>query len=50
MTISAYPLSWPQGWPRSQIRKGAKFGKGERIGTSATSFGWISKRNHRGAR
>ena len=23
----AYPLQWPQGWPRARFRKGAQFGK-----------------------
>lgn len=27
MTVNAYPLSWPDGWPRSTVRKTAKFGK-----------------------
>lgn len=27
---TAYPLAWPQGWPRAQQRKRAKFSKGER--------------------
>lgn len=32
MTINAYPLSWPTGWPRvaAHLRKGARFTKGER--------------------
>lgn len=42
--ISAYPLQWPSGWPRTKARKPAKFGKGERVGTTATSNGWINKR------
>lgn len=29
MSIPAYPLQWPQGWPRSRGRKSAQFGKTE---------------------
>ena len=29
MTIPAYPLQWPNGWPRVKYRKGANFGKTE---------------------
>jgi hypothetical protein len=26
MTVQAYPLHWPEGWPRAKWRKGAQFG------------------------
>jgi len=29
MSVNAYPLSWPEGWPRSRGRKGGQFGKQE---------------------
>lgn len=29
MSISAYPLQWPDGWPRSRSRKAGQFGKTE---------------------
>ncbi len=29
MTITAYPLTWPAGWPRTGNRRRAKFGKTE---------------------
>lgn len=29
MSIPAYPLQWPEGWPRSRGRKQAQFGKTE---------------------
>jgi hypothetical protein len=29
MSIPAYPLQWPDGWPRSRGRKSAQFGKTE---------------------
>lgn len=28
-TITAFPLTWPAGWPRTAVRKAAKFSKGE---------------------
>lgn len=27
MSIPAYPLQWPGGWPRSKGRKAGQFGK-----------------------
>lgn len=46
MAISSYPLSWPQGWPRTPASKraAAKFGKGERQ-YSATGGSWTRKRD-----
>lgn len=29
MTVQAYPLHWPDGWPRSKVRKTGHFGKSE---------------------
>jgi hypothetical protein len=29
MTVQAYPLQWPEGWPRAKFRKGGQFGKAE---------------------
>lgn len=29
MSITAYPLQWPAGWPRAKHRKDAQFGKAE---------------------
>jgi hypothetical protein len=29
MAINAYPLAWPDGWPRSRVRKSGQFGKQE---------------------
>lgn len=29
MSISAYPLQWPKGWPRSKSRKAGNFGRQE---------------------
>jgi hypothetical protein len=29
MSIPAYPLQWPQGWPRAKYRKAAQFGRTE---------------------
>jgi hypothetical protein len=40
MAISAYPLQWPDGWPRTKpyARKGAQFGRGERHYTDTGSY------------
>lgn len=45
MPIPAYPLEWPQGWPRTANRRQAKFGKNEthRSGSDA-SITWKSLR------
>ena len=42
MTVNAYPLSWPDGWPRSKGRKAGHFGKQKHIenGSGGT---WKSK-------
>lgn len=46
--ITASPLCWPQGWPRSQARSRAKFSKGERkyssFNNGETSSSWISRK------
>lgn len=45
--VQAYPLCWPEGWPRTpqHLRKdGNQFGTMERVNSSATSSGWMSKR------
>lgn len=45
--ISAYPLQWPVGWPRTpnSKRKSASFSKGERQYSSAPGGGsWVRKR------
>lgn len=42
MSIEAYPLQWPEGWPRARVRKSANFGKTEtRYGEAGGS--WRSK-------
>lgn len=35
MSVNAYPLSWPQGWPRSRGRKSGQFGKQEQRSNGA---------------
>jgi hypothetical protein len=42
MSIPAYPLKWPDGWPRSKGRKTAQFGKTEQRSNGAGSS-WKSK-------
>ncbi len=37
---TAYPLSWPAGWPRSETRKRAHFSTGERRQSGNTS--WVA--------
>lgn len=48
MSITAYPLAWPQGWPRAQWRSRAKFSKGERkyssLSNGENSSSWISRK------
>lgn len=39
MSIPAYPLSWPEGWPRAKYRKAANFGKM----TAVAGQSWNSK-------
>ncbi|HWL06772.1 MAG TPA: J domain-containing protein [Xanthobacteraceae bacterium] len=43
MTVTAYPLHWPEGWPRATSRKRAKFSKGERQYTANGS--WMGHRD-----
>jgi hypothetical protein len=38
MAINAYPLAWPEGWPRSRGRKSGQFGKQERQYTETGSY------------
>jgi len=38
MSIPAYPLQWPEGWPRSRGRKSGQFGKQERKYTQTGSY------------
>jgi len=42
MTVNAYPLAWPDGWPRSKVRKPGKFGvaedKGSYVGKRSLSI------------
>lgn len=40
MSINAYPLAWPDGWPRAKSRKYGKFGRGVRQYHGANS--WMS--------
>lgn len=39
MTVQAYPLTWPTGWPRAKSRTSARFG------TTDTSGGYRQKRD-----
>jgi hypothetical protein len=41
MSVTAYPLQWPEGWPRSRGRKSGQFGKQETVSTNTGS--WRSK-------
>ena len=44
MTVQAYPLQWPEGWPRARGRKSANFGKTETRHSQAPGGGsWKSK-------
>lgn len=48
MTISAYPLTWPEGWPRSAAtaRITARFSRGERQYSSQPGGGsWLRKKS-----
>lgn len=38
MSIAAYPLTWPEGWPRARHREIAKFGKREQRNGNYTSL------------
>ncbi len=38
MSIPAYPLQWPEGWPRSRGRKAGQFGKQEHRSNSMGSW------------
>lgn len=38
MTVQAYPLQWPDGWPRSRGRKPGHFGKQEWKTSGANSY------------
>jgi hypothetical protein len=40
----AFPLQWPDGWPRTKTRKRAKFGKGERQQSKFSDYSYISKK------
>lgn len=42
MSIPAYPLQWPEGWPRSRGRKSGQFGKQE-WKSSGTGGGYKAK-------
>jgi len=42
MSVPAYPLKWPEGWPRSKSRKAGNFGKQEQR-TNASGGSWRSK-------
>lgn len=42
---TAYPLAWPEGWPRATSRKRAKFGKNERQYSSYGSGSYDRKRD-----
>jgi hypothetical protein len=46
MSVSAFPLAWPQGWPRTQHRRHAKFAKGERVVRADNpQIAWMTKRD-----
>lgn len=38
MSIPAYPLQWPEGWPRSRGRKAGQFGKQENRNNGVSSW------------
>lgn len=40
----AYPLAWPEGWPRARRRKSAQFGKAERVYSQSTGNSWNTKK------
>jgi DnaJ-class molecular chaperone with C-terminal Zn finger domain len=42
----AYPLQWPEGWPRtkSYLRKRAKFGTGERQYSKSGTGSWMTRK------
>jgi hypothetical protein len=40
----AYPLQWPEGWPRTKSRRHAKFGKNETQRSSSSDISWTSKK------
>ncbi len=42
MSINAYPLRWPDGWPRARGRKSAQFGK-TKTETGPAGGSWRSK-------
>lgn len=42
MSINAYPLAWPEGWPRAKVRKTAKFSRGVRQYSQHGSGSWVS--------
>lgn len=42
MSINAYPLQWPEGWPRAKVRKRAKFSRGTRQYSQHGSGSWVS--------
>lgn len=46
MTINAYPLAWPQGWPRvaARYRKRARFTKGQRQYADTGDSSWMRHR------
>ena len=45
MTINAYPLQWPDGWPRSVEHTSARFSKGERKYSSQPCGGsWVQQK------
>lgn len=43
---TAYPLSWPQGWPRVKTPRSSAFGKPGRYEGSEGSRNWIRPRGH----
>jgi hypothetical protein len=40
----AYPLAWPEGWPRTRNRKSAAFGKTERVHSANGPHSWNQKK------
>lgn len=44
--IDAYPLQWPEGWPRTQAgqRERARFSKGERRYSDSSNSSWVHHR------
>lgn len=44
MPISAYPLTWPQGWPRSARQRKGKFGKKQNLTNEAHTANWQTLR------